>query len=160
MEAPIAALAVARMIAIAATSTRSEREIASLVFLDIRLVTLFGSLISLGLCGLVYFALARIAPLRRSMRSGYFNQAVSIARDPQKFRTVPSTLWAACAPQKTNRQTKNFINVTGRHKQPKNTGFSYAVRIRIKRRCDSFARLPGPPQDVQLEPGMVNRTRN
>jgi hypothetical protein len=32
MEAPIAALAVARMIAIAATSTRSEREIASLVF--------------------------------------------------------------------------------------------------------------------------------
>src|SRR3954470_9206809 len=81
MEAPIAALAVARMIASATTSTRSEREIASLVVLDIGLYS-FGSLISLGLSAWSISLLLVLAPLRRFnsrvlFQSGCFDFAYS-----------------------------------------------------------------------------------
>src|SRR4051794_16023640 len=115
MEAPMAALAVARMIAIAATSTRSEREIASLVFLDMwlllfRLVDIAWS----WRLGLFRVCLSRAPSAFNAhllFQSGCFDFRVIL----KKFRTVPSTWWAAFALQKTNRQTNFYVKVTERH---------------------------------------------
>src|ERR1700753_2078922 len=105
------------MIAIAATSTRSEREIASLVCLGIVCVTRFGLLviawsIRLGLfraCGSFrpFGVQCAVAISIRLFRSCAF---------PQKVPNGSQTLvWADFALPKTNRQTKNFINMTDRH---------------------------------------------
>jgi hypothetical protein len=92
MEAPTAALPVAMMIAMAATSARSDRARASFFFRVIgssnsfrfwfRLVNLAWSISPLRFLRRFF--------IRLRMRSCYFNQAASISLVLKKFRMVPA----------------------------------------------------------------------
>src|ERR1700710_1818586 len=91
MAAPIAADAVARMIAIAATNTRAGREIASLVFLDIGIVTRFGFRFRLVYLAWSNSRLRFYCPFaafnsQLLFQTGCFDFRVVL----QKFRMVPS----------------------------------------------------------------------
>ncbi|MBV9550864.1 MAG: hypothetical protein JO256_14435 [Alphaproteobacteria bacterium] len=102
----MAALAVAMMIAMAATSTRSDRDIASLLFMEG--LNFFRLSVSLGLFRLVYFAFAFTLPLHgNSSRIRYFDYAASISLVLKKFRMVPAPAWLLPNPV-TNRQI-NFL---------------------------------------------------
>ena len=103
------------MIASAATSTRSEREIASLVLGDIW-VTLFGLRFAWSIRLGLFRACVYFAPSRRSYSQLLFQSGcVDCACSLQKFRMVPSPGMAAYPLPPANRQIKFFSNVTSRH---------------------------------------------
>src|SRR6185312_9729804 len=145
----------------AATSTRSEREIASLVFVGIDCNS-FGKKVSLGQLGLVYFApCVLLRPFGVTIAVATSNRLSRFPRVPRKKVPNSSQLRGAAvmpAP-KTNRQINFFVLVTGRHRGAKNPGFSCIVRVRVTRRCDSFSMPPAPRQAAQRARGMVNRKR-
>jgi hypothetical protein len=108
IDAPMAALAVARIIANAAMRTRSDRDSASLVLRIISGLNSLRLLVSLRLSGLVYFALAFLAP------SGvFFAVAISITlfRFGYVLKNFPkgsSTNECGCDKSRPDRQI-NFL---------------------------------------------------
>jgi len=83
------------MIAIAATSARSDRASASFFLRVIVFVELFSALVSLFQSGLVYFAFALNRQFHPAcMRSCYFNQAASISLVLKKVPNGLNTGWA------------------------------------------------------------------
>jgi hypothetical protein len=108
MEAPIAALAVARMIASAATSTRSEREIASVVFLVMEIWTRS----ALGFAG-VYLACSNSrlllrAPSRHSIRICYFDSGCFDSASSFKSSECSQSAVDGLCPPKNESSNKFF----------------------------------------------------
>lgn len=154
MADPIAALAVAKTMASAATSTVSERDNASLVFLffilKYRLFSALGfaSSISLDLIGF------RVSPPLRRLcyMLGYFDYAVSISLRPQKFPNGPQPPCAVdrgLPRAKAPRQIIFFTNLTLRHLTLENTGFSCLLFPLMAFLCPVSA-PPAPQQFVQF----------
>ena len=163
MAEPTAALAVARMMAMAATSTRSDRDNASVCVLIIEKFDSFRLWVSLGLSGFVYFASPFRAPSRLAMRCCYFDYAGSISRRPSKVPNghhTPHRGETAFASEMANRQMKIIMKLTQPHWTPDKPAFSRIVRTRFMAFLCQRLTPPAPQPNAQLARGRVNRRHN